>query len=431
MGPPYRGRLKSQAWNVRIAFPVDKMSAPKARASRGVAKKIERVPLLDLQRQYQGIEQEVQAEIAQVCASQQFILGSEVERLESEVAAFTGAAEAVGCGSGTDALWLALLGVGVQPGDVVVTTAFSFFASASSIVRAGARPMLMDVDPQMLNLDAGRVAEKLRSGRLRNLGALLPVHLYGQCADMDALGSIAEEFHVPIVEDAAQAIGAKWRERGAGSLGSAGTFSFYPTKNLSAYGDAGLVTTNDGELARRMRRLRNHGSSQRYHHEEVGWNCRLDSIKAAVLRVKLRYVEQWNGQRRQRAGLYDRLLVETGLVAAPRGDRGEPTSDSSGSFPVRLLRNDSRGQHVFHQYVIRVHRRDELRGFLTERGIGTEIYYPIPLHLQACFSYLGYAEGDLPESERAAGDVLAIPMFPELTEDEQRWVVESIGEFYS
>ena len=345
------------------------MSAPKARASRGAGRKFERVPLLDLQRQYQAIGEEVLAEIGRVCASQQFILGSEVERLESEVGAFTGAAEAVGCASGTDALWLSLLAAGVQPGDVVVTTAFSFFASASSIVRAGARPMLMDIDPQMLNLDAGRVAEKLRSGRLRNLGALLPVHLYGQCADMDALGSLGEEFRVPIIEDAAQAIGAKWRERGAGSLGTAGAFSFYPSKNLSAYGDAGLMTTNDAEIAERMRRLSNHGSSRRYHHEELGWNCRMDSIQAAVLSVKLRYVEQWNTQRRQHAELYDRLFVETGLAAR----RGEGTSDSSGGFPVRLLRTDARAQHVFHQYVIRAHRRDELREFLMARGIGTEI----------------------------------------------------------
>jgi dTDP-4-amino-4,6-dideoxygalactose transaminase len=426
MASGYRSCLESQAWNVRIAFPVNKMSSSKARASRGVAKKIERVPLLDLQRQYQRIEQEVQAEIARVCASQQFILGSEVEKLESAVAEFAGAAGAVGCASGTDALWLALMAVGVQPGDVVVTSAFSFFASASSVVRAGARPMLMDVDPRTLNLDARLVAEKLRSSRPRNLRALLPVHLYGQCADMDALGSIAEEFGVPIIEDAAQAIGAKWRERGAGSLGAAGTFSFYPSKNLSAYGDAGLVTTNDGEMAARMRRLRNHGSSQRYHHEEVGWNCRLDSIQAAVLRVKLRYVEQWNAQRRQHAGMYDGLFSEAGLAAK----RNEVTSDSTSGFPIRLLRTDARAEHVFHQYVIRAHRRDELRQFLTARGIGTEVYYPIPLHLQACFSYLGYAEGDLPESERAAAEVLAIPMFPELTEDEQRWVVENIGEFY-
>ena len=426
MGSRCPACLESQAWNVRIAFPVNKMTGSKARASRGVEKKIERVPLLDLQRQYQRIEQEVQAEIARVCASQQFILGSEVEKMESEVAGFTGAAEAVGCASGTDALWLALVAVGVQPGDVVVTTAFSFFASASSIVRAGARPMLMDVDPLTLNVDAGLVGEKLRSSRPRNLRALLPVHLYGQCSDMDALGSIAEEFGVPIIEDAAQAIGAKWRERRAGSLGAAGTFSFYPSKNLSAYGDAGLVTTNDGEMAARMRRLRNHGSSQRYHHEEVGWNCRLDSIQAAVLRVKLRYVEQWNAQRRQHAGMYDGLFSEAGLAAR----RNEVTSDSTSGFPIRLLRTDVRAEHVFHQYVIRAHRRDELREFLTARGIGTEVYYPIPLHLQACFSYLGYAEGDLPESERAAAEVLAIPMFPELTEDEQRWVVENIGEFY-
>jgi len=373
--------------------------------------------LLDLHRQYQQIRDEVLAAIERVCSSQHFVLGAEVEALEREIATFTGASAAVGCASGTDALWLALVAAGVRPGDGVITTAFSFFASASAIVRAGARPVLVDVDPDTLNLDPERVKAQLRAGGSHKIRALLPVHLYGQCADMDGLQQIADELHLPIIEDAAQAIGAKWRGRNAGSLGAAAAFSFYPTKNLSAYGDAGLVTTGDVDMAEHMRNLRNHGSPRRYYHEEVGWNCRLDAIQAAILRVKLPHVETWNHQRRQRAATYDRLLSDAGLVS----------NDSR----VRPLLTSPHAFHVFHQYVIRTDRRDELRAFLADRKVGTEIYYPIPLHLQPCFAYLGYSEGELPESERAAREVLALPMFPELTEAEQKCVVEHIAEFYS
>ena len=359
------------------------------------------------------------AAVERVCASQQFVLGAEVEALEREVAALTGASAAVGCASGTDALWLALLAAGVQPGDAVITTAFSFFASASAIVRAGARPVLVDVDPDTLNLDPSRVKAQLRAGGAYKVRALLPVHLYGQCADMDQLQQVADEFQLSVIEDAAQAIGAKWRSRSAGALGAAATFSFYPTKNLSAYGDAGLVTALDPDYALHMRNLRNHGSPRRYHHEEVGWNCRMDAIQAAILRVKLPHIGTWNQQRRQRAATYDRLLADVGLVS---------TKDD---LRVRRLQTSPHAFHVFHQYVIRAQRRDELRKFLGERKIGTEVYYPIPLHLQPCFAYLGYRRGDLPESERAAADVLALPMFPELTEAEQKCVVESVAEFYS
>ncbi|HET7442308.1 MAG TPA: DegT/DnrJ/EryC1/StrS family aminotransferase, partial [Terriglobales bacterium] len=242
---------------------------------------ITQVPLLDLRRQYEGIRDEILPEIERVCASQQFILGSEVEKLESDIAGFIGCREAVGCASGTDALWLALLALGVGPGDLVITTAFSFFASASAIVRAGARPIFVDVDPHTLNIDPVSVQNQLQSGAARKLKVLLPVHLYGQCSDMDSLQALADAFNLLILEDAAQAIGASWRDRRAGSLGNAAAFSFYPTKNLSAYGDAGLVTTSDSELALHMRRLRNHGSLRRYHHEELGWNSRLDSLQAA------------------------------------------------------------------------------------------------------------------------------------------------------
>jgi dTDP-4-amino-4,6-dideoxygalactose transaminase len=375
--------------------------------------------MLDLSRQFSQIREDVLAAIERVCASQHFILGTEVEALEREVAVFVGAAEAVGCASGTDALWLALLAVGVQPGDSVITTAFSFFASVSAIVRAGARPVLLDVDPHTLNLDPAQLEAHLRAGRSTQLRALLPVHLYGQCADMDALEQLAREFQLTIVEDAAQAIGASWHDRRAGSLGAAAAFSFYPTKNLSAYGDAGLVTTNDPEFATHMRRLRTHGSPRRYLHEEFGWNCRLDAIQAAVLRVKLPYVEKWNQQRRDRAATYDRLLKQSGFASGRAND------------PIRPLGTSPHAHHVYHQYVIRAQRRDDLRQFLADRKIGTEVYYPIPIHLQPAFAYLGYREGDLPESERAAREVLALPMFPELTEDEQQWVVENIADFYS
>jgi dTDP-4-amino-4,6-dideoxygalactose transaminase len=377
------------------------------------------VPLLDLGRQYAAIREEILAAVERVCSSQHFILGAEVEALERELAAFTGAAQAVGCASGTDALWLALTAVGVHPGDNVITTAFSFFASASAIVRAGGRPVFVDVDPHTLNLDPHQVEAHLRAGKSTRLRALLPVHLYGQCADMDALRQLADEFQVAIVEDAAQAIGARWRDARAGSIGALATFSFYPSKNLSAYGDAGLVTTNHAEFADHMRRLRNHGSPQRYLHEELGWNCRLDALQAAVLRVKLPHVETWNRKRREHAAAYDFLLTQSGLISA------------TGDSPVRVLTRSPHAQHVYHQYVIRAQRRDQLRQFLTDRKIGTEIYYPIPLHLQPVFAYLGYREGDLPESERAAREVLALPMFPELTDEEQQWVVESIAEFYS
>jgi dTDP-4-amino-4,6-dideoxygalactose transaminase len=374
------------------------------------------VPMLDLQRQFEQVRAEVLGAVGRVCASQQYILGPEVEALEREVADFCGTREAVGCASGTDALWLALVAAGVQPGDQVLTTPFSFLASASAIVRAGAVPVFSDIDPGTFNLDPSQLEKNLRSASNRKLRALLPVHLYGQCADLDSFQRLASEFHLALIEDAAQAIGSAWRGQRAGSIGTAAAFSFYPTKNLSAYGDAGLATTNDPEIAAHMRRLRNHGSPRRYLHEELGWNSRLDAIQAAILRVKLKYVESWNEARRQRAATYDHLFAEAGLAKGVEFHL--PTTS-----PTAL--------HVYHQYVIRAHRRDELREFLTARQIGTEIYYPIPLHLQPCLSYLGHREGDFPEAERAANEVLALPMFPEITQDEQRLVVENIADFYS
>jgi dTDP-4-amino-4,6-dideoxygalactose transaminase len=406
--------------------------------AKPVAQRLDAVPLLDLQRQYEQVRAEVLQAVGRVCASQHYVLGPEVEQFEREMADFCGAREAVGCSSGTDALWLALAAAGVQPGDRVLTTPFSFFASASAIVRAGARPVFADIDPATFNLDPVKTGEALRGGGEFKLRALLPVHLYGQCAAMDSFQQLAEEFGLAVVEDAAQAIGATSDGKRAGSMGVTAAFSFYPTKNLSAYGEAGLVTTSDPEMAAQLRRLRNHGSSRRYVHEEMGWNSRLDAMQAAILRVKLKYVEGWNEARRVRAATYDRLLAETGLARAQATAAGESQSTINNQqstiapddAPIHLPYTMPGAQHVYHQYVIRAYRRDQLREFLTARKIGTEIYYPIPLHLQRCFAYLGYREGDFPEAEHAAKEVLALPMFPELTEEEQRWTVQSIADFY-
>jgi len=378
------------------------------------------VPMLDLSRQYASIREEILAAVTRACDSQRYILGDETVAFEREFAALCGSADAVGCASGTDGLWLALAAAGIGPGDSVITTPFSFFATASSILRAGAKPVFVDVDPETLNLAPAKLEERLKSAP-QGMRAVMPVHLYGQCADMDSLDRLATEFELHMIEDAAQAVGATWNGRRAGSLGLAAAFSFYPTKNLSAFGDAGAVTTNDARLAERMRSLRNHGGKQRYYHDEVGANSRLDAIQAAVLRVKMPHLAKWNDARRERARTYGRLLSSSGLTK----------TGADSAAPVVLLKTLPGTHHIYHQYVVRVRNRDKLRAFLSERGVGSEIYYPIPLHLQKCFAYLGYTPGDLPEAERAALDVLALPMFAELEEDEQRHVVESIAEFYS
>jgi dTDP-4-amino-4,6-dideoxygalactose transaminase len=422
-----RGLPATIGLSVTTSFTKPESSKLSPGGQRAADAKPDGVPMLDLERQYLTLRSEVLAAIEKVCASQHYILGTEVEGLERELADFCGARDGVGCASGTDALWLALVAGGVQPGDQVLTTPFSFFASASAIVRAGAQPVFADIDPLTFNLDPVQVERFLRSRQRDKLRVLLPVHLYGQCADMDRVQQLADEFHLSVIEDAAQAIGARWgnesgKARGAGSMGTSAAFSFYPTKNLSAYGDAGLVTTNNPEMAAHMRRLRNHGSPRRYFHEEFGWNSRLDAIQAAILRVKLKYVEGWNDARRQRAARYDQLFTAAGLTSV-----GEQAENSA---PIKLPHASAQAHHVFHQYVVRAYRRDELREFLSARKIGTEVYYPVPLHLQPCFVYLGYLEGDFPEAESAAKEVLALPMFPELTEEEQRRVVENIADFY-
>lgn len=382
------------------------------------------VPLLDLKRQYATIRTEIQAAINNVCESQQLVLGDEVAALEREITQFIGAADTVACSSGTDALWLSLLAAGIKPGDSVITTPFTFFATASSIARCGARPVFVDIDPSTMNLDSAAVAQMLETTPPHKIAAVLPVHLYGQCADMDGFAALAEEHNLVIIEDAAQAFGACWRGRRAGSLGRLAAFSFYPTKNLNAFGDAGAVTTTDPEMAAHMRRLRNHGSAQRYYHEEIGWNTRMDGIQGAVLRVKMRHIERWNERRRALADLYDGLFVAAGL-AKPRGAAPDP------SRPVNLLETNPHAFHIFHQYVVRVPRRDDLRAFLSLNGIGSEVYYPACLHLQRCFDYLGYREGDMPHAEQAAREVLALPIFPELRDEEIETVVQAIAAFYS
>lgn len=379
--------------------------------------------MLDFSRQFSAIREEIMAAIEAVCTSQKFILGPAVTSFEAAAAAACGAPFGIGCASGTDALWLALAGAGVSAGDLVITTPFSFFATASSILRCGATPVFADIDPATFNLSPAAVEQAILTARRSHPGstvkAVLPVHLYGQCADWDVFSDLRERFQLQLIEDAAQAFGASWNGTPAGALGDAAAFSFYPTKNLSAFGDAGLVTTVDPAIDDRARLLRAHGMRVRYVHEEVGWNSRLDSIQAAVLEVKLRYLPQWNRDRQHRAAIYDRLFQNAGLSAASIADG------------IVLPITDPRASHVFHQYVIRAPRRDDLRHFLAERGIGTEIYYPIPLHLQSSLASLGYKPGDFRVTEQAAAEVLALPIYPELREDEQQTVVDAIADFYA
>jgi dTDP-4-amino-4,6-dideoxygalactose transaminase len=375
--------------------------------------------MLDLERQYQPLHQELLAALEHVLLTQQFILGEPVAELERAAAGQLSVAHAIGCASGTDALWLALAGAGIGPGGRVVTTPFSFFASVSSILRAGATPVLVDIDAATFNLDPAAVERVLEAPHPVPIDAVLPVHLYGQCADWTAFGRLKKKFALTLIEDAAQAWGAEWQGTKAGALGDAAAFSFYPTKNLSAAGDAGMVTTGQEDLAERVRMLRQHGMRRRYHHDEVGWNARMDGFQGAVLSVKLKYIEAWNEARRTAARRYHVLFRAAGLA-------------ESGPYPLNgvVLPEEIPGsRHAWHQYVIRTNRRDQLREFLTARKIGSEVYYPVPLHLQEALKPLGYTEGSFPEAERAAREVLALPIFPEIREDEQQTVVHAIGEF--
>jgi dTDP-4-amino-4,6-dideoxygalactose transaminase len=377
--------------------------------------------MLDLKRQYQPLHAELLAAVGHVLETQQFILGEPAVRFEQAAAEALGVSHAVGCSSGTDALWLALAAAKIGPGAAVITTPFSFFASVSSILRAGARALLADIDPATFNLDAKRVTAVLDGPQGSVVKAVMPVHLYGQTADWTAFGALGRERGVKLIEDAAQAWGAAWQGKPAGGLGDAAAFSFYPTKNLSAAGDAGMIATNSDEVAERARMLRQHGMRRRYYHDEIGWNTRLDGFQAAVLSVKLKHIAHWNEARRGLAARYDTLFGATGLAEAG------PYPAKGVVLPVTL----PGATHVWHQYVIRTARRDALRAFLAEHKIGSEIYYPVPLHMQDSLASLGYKEGDFPEAERAAREVLALPIFPELREEEQNAVVEAITTFLS
>jgi dTDP-4-amino-4,6-dideoxygalactose transaminase len=377
--------------------------------------------MLDLKRQYEPLRQELLDAVGNVLESQQFILGEPVAIFEKDAASRLSVAHALGCSSGTDALWLAIAAAGVGPGEAVVTTPFSFFASVSAILRAGSTPVLADIDPATFNLNPKKVEAILDGPHGRSVKAVLPVHLYGQCADWTAFSGIGRERGLKLIEDAAQAWGAEWGGVKAGGLGDIAAFSFYPTKNLSAAGDAGMVTTHSDELAERVKMLRQHGMRRRYYHDEIGWNARMDGFQGAILSVKLKYIDGWNQDRRAVAAKYHALFTAAGLA-------------ESGPYPTHgvVLPHEVPGsRHVWHQYVIRTAHRDELRAFLADRKIGSEIYYPVPLHLQDALKPLGYKGGDFPEAERAAREVLALPIFPELREDEQQTVVAAIAEFLS
>ena len=377
--------------------------------------------MLDLKRQYEPLQTELLEALGHVLQTQQFILGEQVNRFERSAASHLGVSHALGCSSGTDALWLALAAAGVGPGTAVVTTPFSFFASVSSILRAGGTALLADIDPATFNLSAKAVEQVLDGPQGKAAHAILPVHLFGQCADWTAFSQLGKDRGLKLVEDAAQAWGAEWGATKAGGLGDIAAFSFYPTKNMSAAGDAGMVTTNSAELAERVRMLRQHGMRRRYYHDEVGWNTRMDGFQGAVLEVKMRYIDGWNHARRTAAKRYHALFHATGLAEA-------------GPYPshgVVLPHEVAGSRHAWHQYVIRTRKRDALRDFLAIRQIGSEIYYPLPLHMQDALKSLGYREGDFPEAERAAHEVLALPLFPELREDEQQTVVSAIAEFLS
>jgi len=375
-----------------------------------------RVEFLDLKRQYETIRGDVERAVRDVLESQRFILGPEVERLETEVAGLCQTRHGVAVASGTDALILALQALGVSSGDTVVTSAFSFFATASSVARLGAWPVFADIEPSSFNLDPEAVARVARP----DTRAVMPVHLFGQCAEVERIRDAATSAlgrAVPLLEDAAQAIGARRHDRAAGSMAEAGCLSFYPTKNLGGAGDGGMMVTQDDAIAAKVRRLRAHGDVGRYDHRELGMNSRLDALQAAILRVKVARLAEWNEARRHRAALYDRMLTDLGVVEGRSGELTLP-GVAEGNL------------HTYHQYVVRSPRRDALAAFLAEREIGTAVYYPVPLHLQPCFAYLGYRAGDLPRTETACREVLALPIYPELTEREQEQVAVAIRDFH-
>jgi dTDP-4-amino-4,6-dideoxygalactose transaminase len=374
-----------------------------------------KVSFLDLKAQYRRIKPEIDQAIAEVVSEHYFILGPKVEALEQAIAAYSSARSGIGVASGSDALTLALLAVGVGPGDEVITTPFTFFATAGSISQTGARPVFADIDPRTYNLDPTKIEERITA----KTKAIMPVHLFGQCADMEPIKAIARRRDLRIIEDAAQAIGADYIQDSlpplrAGSIGDVGCFSFYPSKNLGAFGDGGMVTTDDDELARRLRLLRVHGAAAKYQYQLIGVNSRLDALQAAVLLVKLRYLEEWTGQRRKNAAYYDHLFEEI----------------NAQGLGIEIPHVQYNNRHIYNQYVIRTPMRDELKEFLAREGIGTDVYYPFPLHLQECYKDLGYAPGDMIHAERAAQEALALPIYPECAREHQEYIVSRIAEFF-
>jgi dTDP-4-amino-4,6-dideoxygalactose transaminase len=366
------------------------------------------VPMLDLKAQYLQVKPEIDAAIEQVIASQHFINGPEVASLEKEVARYCQVRDCIGVSSGSDALLVALMALDFKPGDEVITTPYTFFATAGAIVRLGGRPVFVDIDPATFNIDP----ELIEACVTKRTRAIMPVHLFGQCADMDPILDIARRHGLAVIEDAAQAIGAEYRGRRAGSMGTIGCFSFFPSKNLGAFGDGGAVVTNDSALAEKMCVLRNHGSKPKYYHKMVGGNFRLDTIQAAILQVKLKCLEGWTARRQQNAAFYDAAFTRAGLrgncVQTPKAQPG----------------------HIFNQYVVRLVDREAVKDHLKQLDIGTEVYYPLPMHMQECFADLGYQKGDFPESEKAALTSLALPIYPELTTAQKQSVVNGIVEFY-
>lgn len=380
-----------------------------------------RVPLLDLRRVEPTLDEELLSAFKRVLESGHYILGREVEDFEQECARYLGITHAIGVSSGTDALLLAFMALGLGHGDEVICPTFTFFATAGSIWRTGARPVFVDSELRDFNCTAAAIEEKV-TARTR---AIVPVHLFGRCVEMGPIVELARKLEITVVEDAAQALGSTIGGQAAGTLGQVGAFSFFPSKNLGAFGDAGLVTTNDDVIAERMRALRAHGAKRKYHHDFVGGNFRIDALQAALLRPKLRRLGGWTEARQRNAALYSSLLRETGLAEL---NEGQAAATAELLYP-----SVGSGRHIFNQYVVRVMggRRDELRAFLLERGIGTEVYYPVPMHMQKCFESLGYVEGDFPNAERASREALALPVFPELTEAELSYVVEQIQAFYA
>ncbi len=376
-----------------------------------------KVPFFDLAVQFKSIENEIKSALDEVFQNQQFIMGPKVQVLEDAMAQYCQTRYAVGVASGSDALLLSLMALGIGTGDEVLLPPFTFFATAGSISRLGATPVFVDIDRETYNMDPSKIEEKITA----RTKAIIPVHLFGQCADMDPLLKIAQEKNLFIIEDAAQALGAEYKPkvgsegRRAGQIGDLGCFSFYPTKNLGAFGDAGMVVTDNPGLAEKVRLLRVHGSQPKYFHKAIGINSRLDTIQAAILLEKFKYLEKWTAERQKKAERYQELF--------------ENSLSSVKGFKLPTVQFQNR--HIFHQYVIRVPQRDPLRQFLAEEGIGTDIYYPVPLHLQECYSFLKYRRGDLPNSEKASEEVLALPIYPELTEDQQRVVVNRIKAFYN